>query len=141
MLDASLDPATILYGSGAVKRIPRVTYRHIGGGKMLRIGDEADLPISFQTLDPTICDYGEALQRRVIHSDGDRPAVRWSDEPGSRINFFGRRDWYRHGVLHRENGPAIEGGLSDYPDRFAYYLNGERVTRQDVDALSETDGR
>lgn len=35
--------------------------------------------------------------QKRYHRDGDLPAVEWAD---------GTKVWYKHGELHRENGPA-----------------------------------
>ena len=43
-------------------------------------------------------------------------------EPTCEIDAFGNKRWYLNGLLHREDGPAIE-----YADRtIAWYKNGER---------------
>ena len=49
-----------------------------------------------------------------MHREGDKPAVIWSE---------GTLEWYKNGILHRTNRPAIVR-----PDGSEeYWINGNRV--------------
>ena len=90
------------------------------------------------------------------------------NKPNCNIDAYGNKRWYINGVLHREDGPAIElkngtkywiidgerhrldGPACVYPDMVSsWHINGHRVTAQitkwttdndiDLDNLSEDD--
>ena len=49
------------------------------------------------------------------------------------IDNKGTKRWYINGKLHRKDGPAVE-----YEDGYkAWWINGERVTEQDVLTLKK----
>ncbi len=55
------------------------------------------------------------------------------------ISGTGRREWRRRGVKHRTDGPALEGPGVD--PAWAYWVDGERVTRDDVEGRRSWSGR
>jgi hypothetical protein len=60
-----------------------------------------------------------------LHRDGDKPAYKRIEDNYSTII----KEWFKNGVLHRENGPAV---TKDYEQEDVYireyYLNGEKVS-------------
>ena len=51
----------------------------------------------------------------LYHSFNDEPAIVYID---------GMREWWKHGKLHRENGPAMKSYFNEY-----FYLNGTLVDK------------
>lgn len=78
----------------------------------------------------------------------------------AKIDCDGTKEWYRHGILHRDNGPAIihpDGKEEWYKDgerhnsdgpaivyasgKRAWYLNGSRVTKNEFEEYKEREMR
>ncbi len=59
------------------------------------------------------------------HREGDLPAEEYDS---------GHKEWYRHGKLHRENGPAIIWTTGSK----AWYYNGLRHRENDLPAIEES---
>ena len=96
--------------------------------------------------------FTEELWRSVstnqIHRDGDEPAI---IDPGHKML------WYKHGKLHRENGPArvnsngykewyyegklhrLDGPAIEWPQKnlYQWYINGKHRTFSILDWIEE----
>jgi len=50
-------------------------------------------------------------------------------------NVYGTKKWYCHGVLHREDGPAVEpSGTTDKWVR-SWFIHGKEVTQEEHEVL------
>jgi hypothetical protein len=61
-----------------------------------------------------------------FHSKDNQPAIHYSN---------GNRFWFSHGVLHREDGPAIKW----CDGRDEYYLKGVKYSEEDYYSIVEND--
>jgi hypothetical protein len=77
----------------------------------------------FWTSEP-VADYGDAIERELLHRDDGQAAVIEIDDAGRPLAEY----WYRHGKRHREDGPAevIHGETKDE----IYWLHDEQVSRE-----------
>ena len=57
----------------------------------------------------------------------DAEIVGWEDESVCIKHYHGYKHWYKNGLRHRENGPAIEG---TYNNKY-YYINDQYLTEQE----------
>jgi len=69
--------------------------------------------------------YYTADEQNRFHSFDDEPAVVVEDYldkdiSGEEINVSGYQAWYKNGLIHRENGPAV---IRNSGEEF-YYLDG-----------------
>lgn len=53
----------------------------------------------------------------AVHRDNDLPAKEW---------YYGLQYWYRHGYIHRIDGPAC----SDNGDNDQYWLYGKQMSQE-----------
>lgn len=67
------------------------------------------------------------FRKEIFYRDKDG---RFHNENGpARINEFGDKFWYKHGILHRADGPAVELTLRHSENIYIWFLNGKEFKR------------
>ena len=69
----------------------------------------------------------DSVNKFELHRENDLPAVEYQN---------GSKSWYKNGVLHRENGPAmIDTTMKIYSAHYYWFINGTQYNDYNINEM------